>query len=499
MKTLIFFVHGFSGGIDTWGNFKALLESDPELEGCTVCEWSYPTTLNPGFLITKWFWSDDPNIPMIGSALRTKLRIEAANAQRVVLVAHSMGGLVVQAFVIEELERQSTEFLGHITDVILCGTPSAGLGKGDWGAFLKNQISDMAAQGEFVKKLRAAWKTLVDDKRADERRLAAFRLTLVAGLRDRFVPPETSVGPFPLDAKEFVPGDHVEMVKPRSREDTIYAVLKQRLLNSPGTEREHSAVAAAELELMGQVRAARELENAGKLRKLADEVRNRAPRLPRVERELGLALLGQQDYALAVDLLRAYLASANNVQRREPDVQAVQQLAIALSGTGDHTAAVAELQKLGDQWRSDPETLGIIGGRIKREWLLDPSNLRLAFRARNSYLAGLTAAMASNDTGQIVYNGINAAYLSFVLEDPIYTAQAQQVLAAAGDPPPDYWTLASRAEAHLLLGDMSAAEKAYRAAKQQAAEQRHWDTTRQQALNIGRQRELSPALVQILG
>ena len=62
--------------------------------------------------------------------------------------------------------------------------------------------------------MRRRWKELIDDKRADQDRAACFRLTLVAGMKDKFVPQESSLNPFPFDEKEIGPGNHTQMVKP---------------------------------------------------------------------------------------------------------------------------------------------------------------------------------------------------------------------------------------------------------------------------------------------
>lgn len=44
-----------------------------------------------------------------------------------------MGGLVIQAFILEELAKASGKYLDRLTEVVLYGTPSGGLGKAWWG------------------------------------------------------------------------------------------------------------------------------------------------------------------------------------------------------------------------------------------------------------------------------------------------------------------------------------------------------------------------------
>ena len=208
-----------------------------------------------------------------------------------------MGGLAIQAFVLEELGRKRSQYLDRLTEVVLCGTPSGGLRKADWFDFLKQQISDMALHGPFIQKLRAGWKQLVDDHRSDPNRRARFRLTLVAGMKDTFVPRESSLDPFPFDEKEIVPGDHTGMVKPASDADLIYEVVKERLTRRTPTVEEWRLVygeAAEAVEFMNLVTAATSLGDADAMAEMADKVTAAAPKMPRVERQLGIALLGQR-------------------------------------------------------------------------------------------------------------------------------------------------------------------------------------------------------------
>jgi hypothetical protein len=495
MKTTVVFVHGFNGGEDTWGDFATLLASDPALKDYQFFFWQYPTKLNPLYLVTKYIWTDDPDISTIGQALRTYLEVKASDADRLMLIGHSMGGLAIQTFIVEEVGRQSHQYLDRLTEVILCGTPSGGLTTAGIGAFLKNQIADMDAHGLFVQKLRTSWTLLVDDARSDPTRLARFRLTPIAGLKDKFVPQETSVGPFPLDEKLFVPGDHVSMVKPKTRSDEIYLIIAQRLRSSMPTVADQNFVAAREAGLMSRVTAARDLSDTEALLQLAGELPSDNS-LTRVERELGLALLGAQQFGPSVRLLQRYLASPEHKSRAVVDVEAVQQLSIALSGAGDIVGAVAELKKLPADMQTDPETQGIMAGRFKRYWLKSPQTARLGWQAFELYKSAFETARTRGDDNQTIYNGINVAYMNFVLGGNDYSLFAREVLAAcARTSSPGYWTLASKAEAELLLDDVQAAEATYVQAQSKSPLPREWSATGQQALDILRRKQVPTSMI----
>ena len=487
--SIAIFVHGFTGSSQTWGEFPDLLANDSGL-GYTFEFWEYPTTLNPAYAITKYFWTDDPNIETIGQALRTKLAHAARGAQKIVLVGHSMGGLAIQAFILEEVGKGRREYLDRLVEVILCGTPSGGLAKASWFDFLKNQIADMGLHGPFIEKLRSGWKLLIDDRRADPARLTQFRLTLVAGMKDRFVPPESALRPFPFDDQCWVPGDHVALVKPKSREDLIYTIVRDRLTRPALTAAERGLIngeSETAVAFMNRVRAAAGLDDTETLLDLADALKHNAVRLPRVERELGLALLETQAYPLAVEMLQRYLAF-QMPDRQQPfnsDAQAIQQLAIALSGTGDIVGAVTQLKALEPQVQNDPETQGILAGRFKRQWLKNPTTVQIGWRALQLYKSAFEMALSQGDSDQIIYNGINAAYMNFALGATDYTILADEVLAACQTrTPADYWTDATRAEAYLLLRRYAEADQAYGDALRHAPSPRWWSTTGQQAIDL---------------
>lgn len=114
------------------------------------------------------------------------------------------------------------------------------------------------------------------------------------------------------------------------------------------------------------------------------------------------------------------------------------------------------------EWANLSETLGIRGGRLKRQWLLTPNPRAVGEQALNTYWAGFEAAKNTGDVGQQYYNGINVAYMTFALGKPGFEAIADEVLkCCAQQTSPDYWADASRAEAYLLLRKYPEAPQAY--------------------------------------
>ena len=121
-------------------------------------------------------------------------------------------------------------------------------------------------------------------------------------------------------------------------------------------------------------------------------------------------------------------------------------------GAGDIVTAVQHLKELEPQVADDPESQGILAGRSapvapEARLVRAPAGGPLQL-----YKTAFQTARSTNDTGQVIYNGINAAaYLCFAggLEGTTRCWPAE-VIAAASPSPADYWADASRAERHLL-------------------------------------------------
>jgi|SRR5215469_9847564 len=120
------FVHGFSGDpTKTWGNFPSLLMGENRLNGWDVYSLGYHTGLS---LDNVGIWRANPGLTSLAGLLATRTALEPLKQyQSLGLIAHSMGGLVVQRAVLDDTELRTR--VGH---VLLFGTPSAGLRKASW-------------------------------------------------------------------------------------------------------------------------------------------------------------------------------------------------------------------------------------------------------------------------------------------------------------------------------------------------------------------------------
>lgn len=217
------FVHGVSGdAVQTWGRFLPLVDAEPQLREWDIYSVGYDTRLAPDI---RGVWAADPSIAVLATFLWTRLsQAPLKDYGALVIVAHSMGGLVVQRAL---LDRQ--DLCDRVTHIFLFGTPSAGLRTGGRLGFLKKSIKDMAKDGEFIRRLRQDWTERFAVQRP-------FRVWTVAGSRDEFVPAESSLDPFPLPDRVVVIGDHLRIVRPENADDMSVLVVRDGIVGraAPG-------------------------------------------------------------------------------------------------------------------------------------------------------------------------------------------------------------------------------------------------------------------------
>ncbi len=418
----IVFLHGFSGDAAlTWGSFADQLLEETTLRSWDVLSIGYPTGLR---VDVPDLWSADPGIPLLALGLRTALSVRPLDGYRsIALVAHSMGGLVAQRALVDDATLAS-----RTSHLALFGTPSAGLGKAFPVTLAKRQLRDMAAGSRFIRTLRRDW-----DARFGSR--PPFRLLVVAGDRDEFVPASSSLEPFADESRAVVPGNHLQIVKPEDRDHRSVGLLVGALAASPA--------------LRGAVDGAR------------------------VAVELG-------DFRAAVDVLLPLAA--------EIDSAALDSLALALEGLGRGAEALELLRHHRGAGIDETDAMGVLAGRLKRRWLVQRRAADLT-EARNLYRRGLERAQEADNDAQAYYHAINLAFLALAAGNGVgATAEAENMarlaLTHCERAPGTHWNLATQGEAQLVLGNLDQAEARYAEAFSLVRSPREVDSMYAQAVQV---------------
>ena len=214
-SSAIIFVHGFTGTASTtWDRFILTLLKDKRLSRWDIYSIGYSSR----FAVDLPIWSADPELKVCALGFRTKLTHPPLHEYKAIaVVAHSMGGLVVQRAILDNAGLRR-----RISHVLLFGCPSLGLKKARFGRLLKRQVADMVEDGDFIRSLRLDWKQTFEGT-------LPFVFRTIAGSQDSFVPAESSLMPFPDCHREVVPGDHIDIVHPATAEHPSYSVFFRAL------------------------------------------------------------------------------------------------------------------------------------------------------------------------------------------------------------------------------------------------------------------------------
>lgn len=399
-QAALLFVHGFTGrALGTWTSFIEVLLGDPRLGGWDVFSIGYPTSLR---LDVVGVWDADPDLDVCALGLRTRLSLKPLSEYRAVaLVAHSMGGLVVQKAITDDPELSK-----RLSHVFLFATPSDGLLKASWGRVLKRQIRDMANDSAFIRELRQAWRTKFHAG-------TPFVFRSIAGDRDEFAPPSSTLLPFPDTVQAVVPGNHLEIVRPDGAAHLGFRIVADSL---EGRQKSPGVIDTGKLAV-----------ELGEFRRAVETL------LPRAE---------------------------------ELDDAGLVALALALEETGKKSEALALLERRYRNGISSLDALGVLGGRLKRRWLNERVKKDWT-DARALYEEGFRQAEIADNHPQAYYHAINISFLDLMgaaVDDPIPAAasvMARNALEHCTKSAETAWRLATEGEAMLVLGDLDAAASLY--------------------------------------
>ena len=389
-RAAIVFVHGFSGDLaGTWGEIPTQLAADKKLKGWDMFGFGYPS--NKSFDILG-LWTADPALNEISIKLNTEPALAKGRYDALAMVAHSMGGLVVQNALVKYpgLRKRTTH-------VFLFGTPSAGLIKARLLSFLKPQFRNMSASGGFIKELRASWTARKFDT------APPFAFFATAGELDQFVPPKSSLGPFPESCQRVIPGNHITMLGRTSSGYPAVEILTDGLTGGKGT-----GVA---------FNSARVAVETGSFQ----------------------------------EAIEALLPIQNQL-----DDGGVVQLAIALDCRGRQEEAIKVLR---DHRPEGTDVLGVLAGRLKRRWQVTRRAEDIK-SSRELYARGYQASSEKKPPNhdQAYYHAVNLAYFALAAgerDEPAARDWATKALdhcASAVDPKQVFWRLATEGDALMILG-----------------------------------------------
>ena len=225
---LVVFVHGLGGSpcgpSPTWGDFPKFVLED--FASADVALYGYLS------FHKRWqFWKSVPledEARLFAGILRDALK----GYRQIVLVGHSMGGLLCKAAICELLRTKATDgALDRIAGLFLMATPS--LGSVRVPRLLTRWSFDaraLVAHGSLVTHIQ---RTFEDSIALNEQIFTYRRTTIptwaVEGVHDRWVDSLSSGIGLVSDRRKLVRGSHQSVVKPASKNADAYQWVRERI------------------------------------------------------------------------------------------------------------------------------------------------------------------------------------------------------------------------------------------------------------------------------
>jgi hypothetical protein len=223
-KFLLVFVHGLIGGEDTWirkDGKKSILQylaDDGQIRASfDIALFKYDTTLIDSFLKLRYFvrlvsgwkirFTRNLAIRKNSELLINELESDARDYEHIVIISHSMGGLISKQVILDEIERSNhREIAPRIGLYISLATPHSGAELASLGKLLLSsvQIKNLSPTNEYLLELNKLW---VQSTQLPKR-------IYIRGFNDQIVPE----GADAIDAKKNYPisskDDHFSILVP---------------------------------------------------------------------------------------------------------------------------------------------------------------------------------------------------------------------------------------------------------------------------------------------
>ncbi|HEY3824446.1 MAG TPA: alpha/beta hydrolase [Bryobacteraceae bacterium] len=213
---VVIFIHGWTGDVhETWKRFPELMCGDKRFAAFEVVSVGYPTLMR----------SRELTVSQIADWLREELRnqLKIAAGEKVIFVAHSMGGLIAREVTLLQRLSQSPGSIEMLAEI---ATPHNGALVAPLASALglsKEMTNDMLEGSNTIKSLQVRWNALAGRPET----------TCYSSPQDKVVSEASAF--YQCDHQLAFPvWSHTEMVKPESREDSRYALPMQRVADRLG-------------------------------------------------------------------------------------------------------------------------------------------------------------------------------------------------------------------------------------------------------------------------
>ncbi len=232
-QSAVLFVHGIGGSYWTWNKFSLHLEKNWEEVDSFGLEydeyyvnqgWMYKTPVL-SFLQKIWKILRGPDLQKLSQHLGTVINEVCHEYENVIIIAHSMGGLVARKYIVDILKE--TKSTGKVKALITYATPHQGSVLANYylilcyyflGSFIKNsmQVTQLSKGNDFISTLNKMWSDLrVEDKIDFER---------VVGFDDWVVDVNSAAYNWDSNVRAIANKNHFTIIKPVQKKDPAFMV-----------------------------------------------------------------------------------------------------------------------------------------------------------------------------------------------------------------------------------------------------------------------------------
>jgi pimeloyl-ACP methyl ester carboxylesterase len=218
-ETLLLLIHGLAGSNKgTWGELPTILRKAEDLgQEVTIDFFSYPS-----MLFRRPFLKRGPKIQELARGLRTQIENRFGSFKRIILICHSLGGLVARQYLLDESRANHRT---RIVGLVLFAVPNNGDDLAKLVAlfpFGNHQIRQLRPDSDFIENLNEDW--------AARRLQESVHVIYVIGAQDKVVK-KLSAQAFwgNTNTETIVDKGHKDIVKPQNAEDMTVKILRNFL------------------------------------------------------------------------------------------------------------------------------------------------------------------------------------------------------------------------------------------------------------------------------
>lgn len=216
----ILFVHGFSGeASESFGKIPEFLSKEEKLEGWDMFPLGYSNTMNPE--MGKNIWASKTDLKINIDYLKTSMKYKFGKYKRIAIIAHSLGGLIVQRAILD-MDKTLREKISH---VFLFGSPNNGLLKSSKQKSWSKLLKDLSSNSSFIKTLRQDWHHTFNVG-------YPFILKVIAATKDEFISVSSNFKPFKAEQCVMVSGTHFSMMQQNQTSNDTYQLIKDTLTDN---------------------------------------------------------------------------------------------------------------------------------------------------------------------------------------------------------------------------------------------------------------------------